>query len=1056
MGQLALSTAGAVAGAVIGTAFGMPMIGAEIGWTIGSIAGALIFRQKGPNPADLRIQDSAYGKAIPLVYGMYRVSGNLIWAGQPYVEDPGKGAGGKGPQQKKVHMSFALGLCAGPITSVRRIWANGKLIYDVSNPSNFAAISGSNQMVSNFTVYPGDETQEPDPTMQAALGINATPAYRGLAYVVFNSLDLSQWGNYLPSFSFEVITSPAATSTHNIPTTFSTTFPHGAAGLYMMPCLTAQGGIAMGFDSYPWGRSYVIAVNVSAYGAVQTGTIPFASGGFVMPTGYSDVAGLYTWPGWLHPDGTFDDFSLSGPLTLGVAGSESNFWRNGNDFYIGSGYPGCTTLYRLQIVEPATLAGGTINPGGTVLATAVSPTGDSWAIMGGTASYVYAFSGTTLYRLDRATLATVASYSLPTNVMSRGYVYDDDHIYGLTTDNTVHLFRPSQGTVTAIGGIPFFPDTFVAVNPNFFVFAEVGFTDTIKLGYMWVSQGQTFTTLDEVVADLCNRAGMSSGQYDVSQLTDTVIGYGITNHSTTRNNLTPLMATYFFDACDTDGQIKFVKRGSQPIATFAYADLGASPSIGDTANTTPITEMIAQEIDMPRSVSLTYSELNSDYNTNTQRWSRELTNSNKDTVMQVPIVLAGSDALMRAQVLGWEAWIGRKVFSFSSPLGYLPYEPGDVMTLQGDGESYTIRITRCQYDGQGSLLWSAALEEPDIYPSPSYNVQAGAAAGFATQQIDYSGPTLLAVMDVPPLRSTDTGLGLYLAACGMSTDWPGCAVDVARPGGAFGQIMTLGNAATMGVAQTALPDFGGGNQPDELSTVTVILYAGSLASCTYANFLAGSQAAYLGGELIFFRNATQTAANVYVLSGLLRGRGGTEYAMSTHAAGDTFVLLDPARVAAMPLQQTDIGTQLSFETFLLNLFGNTPSAVVNVTPANAHVKPLSPAQFIAGHGSAASTSDISLSWLRRARINGQWLDGTDVPLDESSESYQLQVLNGSSVVRTIIVNGPFTAPAVPTYTYPASQISADGFSTGNTIGFSVAQNSDQGVLGYAATASIVR
>ncbi|WP_232346025.1 hypothetical protein [Burkholderia pseudomallei] len=206
------------------------MIGAEIGWTIGGIAGAMIFRQKGPNPADIRIQDSAYGKAIPLVYGMYRVSGNMIWAGQPYVEDPGKGAGGKGPQQQKVHMSFALGLCAGPITSVRRIWANGKLIYDVSNPSNFQAISGSNQMVSNFTVYPGDETQEPDPTMQAALGIDATPAYRGLAYVVFNSLDLSTWGNYLPSFTFEVITAPAALSTNKIPTTFSTTFPNGTGG----------------------------------------------------------------------------------------------------------------------------------------------------------------------------------------------------------------------------------------------------------------------------------------------------------------------------------------------------------------------------------------------------------------------------------------------------------------------------------------------------------------------------------------------------------------------------------------------------------------------------------------------------------------------------------------------------------------------------------------------------------------------------------------------------------------------------------------------------------
>lgn len=1052
MGQLALSAAGAVVGGVIGTV--VPgvgtMIGAEIGWTIGGIAGALIFRQKGPNPADIRIQDSAYGKAIPLVYGMYRVAGNMIWAGQPYVEDPGKGAGGKGPQQQKVHMSFALGLCAGPITSVRRIWANGKLIYDVSNPSNFAAISGSNQMVSNFTVYPGDETQEPDPTMQAALGINATPAYRGLAYVVFNSLDLSQWGNYLPSFTFEVITSPAATPTSNIAQTYYPTqvFYHngvnvGSGVMAQIPCIDGSGGTITYISEYFWEQYNYYSANLNQYGSTFTASLPVPGGNLgqtTTPLGNSDVPGFITYGRWLYPPptGGFDYINNPG------MGDTSTFWRNNNDFYWAT-----STIQYQKIVT-----------GAAATVSAQTGTGQ-WTIFGGSASYLYAYeSGAGLvYRLDRSTLATVATWPLAYGYAgpAMGYVLDDDHIYMTGAERVLWVFRPSLGTRTEIGTLPFVPTSLVALSQGFFVFAQGGpISSGVALGYLWVAQGETFTTLASIVADLCNRAGMTAPQYDVSQLTDTVIGFGITNHSTTRSNLTPLMATYFFDACDTDGLIKFVKRGSQPLGTFAYADLGASPSIGDTANTTPINETIAQEIDMPRSLSLTYAELNSDYNRNTQRWSRELTNSNKDTVMEVPIVLAGSDALMRAQVLGWEAWIGRKVFSFSTGLNYLQYEPGDVMTLQGDGESYTVRITRCQYDGQGSLLWQAALEEPDIYPSPSYNVQAGVAAGFPSQQIDYSGPTFLAVLDVPPLRSTDTSLGLYLAACGMTPQWPGCAVDVARPGGAFGQIMTLGNAATMGVASTALPDFHGGNQPDELSTVTIILYSGTLASCSYANFLAGANAAYLGGEIIFFRNATQTAANTYVLSGLLRGRVGTEYAMPTHTAGDTFVFLDPTRIAAMPLQQTDIGTQLSFETFLLNLFGNTPSAVVNVTPANAHVKPLAPAQFIAGHGSAASTSDISISWLRRARINGQWLDGTDVPLDESSESYQLQVLNGSSVVRTIIVNGPFTAPAVPAYTYTASQISADGFSTGNTIGFSVAQNSDQGVLGYAATTSIVR
>lgn len=178
--------------------------------------------------------------------------------------------------------------------------------------------------------------------------------------------------------------------------------------------------------------------------------------------------------------------------------------------------------------------------------------------------------------------------------------------------------------------------------------------------------------------------------------------------------------------------------------------------------------------------------------------------------------------------------------------------------------------------------------------------------------------------------------------------------------------------------------------------------------------------------------------------------------MSTHVVGETFVLLDRTRMAAMPILLTDIKARMYFETYLLNLFGSTPSTPQKVVPTIARVKPLSPVLFVAGSGSAASMADISLSWIRRARVVAQWLDCTDVGLDESSESYQFQVFNGSTVIRTVVVTGPFTAPGVPSYTYTAAQITADGFTTGNMINFSVAQNSDQGVLGFAAAASIVR
>ena len=51
--------------------------------------------------------------------------------------------------------------------------------------------------------YPGDDTQSADPVIAARMG-GANTAYRGTAYVVFEELALSSYGNRVPRLSFEV------------------------------------------------------------------------------------------------------------------------------------------------------------------------------------------------------------------------------------------------------------------------------------------------------------------------------------------------------------------------------------------------------------------------------------------------------------------------------------------------------------------------------------------------------------------------------------------------------------------------------------------------------------------------------------------------------------------------------------------------------------------------------------------------------------------------------------------------------------------------------------
>ena len=50
---------------------------------------------------------------------------------------------------------------------------------------------------------------------------------------------------------------------------------------------------------------------------------------------------------------------------------------------------------------------------------------------------------------------------------------------------------------------------------------------------------------------------------------------------------------------------------------------------------------------------------------------------------------------------------------------------------------------------------------------------------------------------------------------------------------------------------------------------------------------------------------------------------------------------------------------------------------------------------------------MTVSWVRRARMNGDWKPYTDVPLGENGEVYQMDVIAADGrVKRTITVNEP--------------------------------------------------
>lgn len=54
------------------------------------------------------------------------------------------------------------------------------------------------------SIYPGDESQNPDPLMEAYEGSGTVPAFRGLCYVVWETFPLANFGNRVPNLRAEI------------------------------------------------------------------------------------------------------------------------------------------------------------------------------------------------------------------------------------------------------------------------------------------------------------------------------------------------------------------------------------------------------------------------------------------------------------------------------------------------------------------------------------------------------------------------------------------------------------------------------------------------------------------------------------------------------------------------------------------------------------------------------------------------------------------------------------------------------------------------------------
>ncbi len=537
----------------------------------------------------------------------------------------------------------------------------------------------------------------------------------------------------------------------------------------------------------------------------------------------------------------------------------------------------------------------------------------------------------------------------------------------------------------------------------------------------------------DVLQDLCVQAGLDPSEVDVSAVTAEVHGVRVMP-GPAASIIGTLVDGLGLQIVNTGTQIAF-----RPIEQDVVVELGADELMSGEQR---FPQRRIREDQLPRKVVVNHYDPERDYQRGTQFQQRQATRSVQTVTLDAPLSLSPEQAFGAADAILYRAWVARQQYG---PFGLLPHrlelEPGDVVGATVDGVRHVVRLRSVEIGAQCALQC-----EGEAYDAAVLTGAAGGVSGaFPGQQLPAYGTTTLMLLDAPALTDAEASqVGYRVAATGSGSAWRSGVLELSVDGGTtWLQAAAVPGYTVMGYAGAtplpAPPVHVGAASLDLASTVTVTLIKGALQSVSDELLLAGANRALLGDELIQFGTATHISGTTYELSRLLRGRRGTEWAMAGHGADEPFVLL--AGTLFVPATVADLGAT---RLYRITPTGGEVGSAVSFTLGGASARPFSPVQVT---GARDGGLNLTISWTRRSRIGTELPDTGDIPLDEASEAYSVDILNGGTVVRTINTT-------TPSATYTAADQVADFGSAQPAIDIRVYQVGQLVGRGTAAEATV--
>jgi hypothetical protein len=547
----------------------------------------------------------------------------------------------------------------------------------------------------------------------------------------------------------------------------------------------------------------------------------------------------------------------------------------------------------------------------------------------------------------------------------------------------------------------------------------------------WLTGRLGTAPLDGRVSTILADSGVTDAE--TGDLGEGPDGYVVDRPMAPRAMLDPLALAFTFDAIEQDGVLCFRQRGGAPVIELKEDDL----VLPEDAN--PARLIRAQESDLPREVSIGFTEVASDYQRATAASRRLVGASARRAHADVAIISSDVRVERRAEIWLQDLWAGRETAEFALPASRLALMPGDVAALTVNGRRRLVEINEIS-DAETRALRARSVD-PEVF-----NVSVAAPRPRAITMPAAVGPAHALLLDLPALTAEQP---VPLARLAVFADpWPGAvAVWSSSDGASFSRTVLAQAPAVIGETLDDLP--AGPTARWQAASFRVKLHGGGLSSVSDAAALAGANVAAVrhadgAWEVIQFARAELTAERTYTLSRLLRGQAGTEWAIDpVLAAGSAFVLLDPQIVTVASgigaLERT-----LQLRVVAAGRDSADPSAlIVDATPHATALRPLAPVHVRA----VRDGSGVTIRWVRRTRAEGDSWTG-EVPLGEDSERYEVDIISGAVVVRTL-------STATPTIHYAAADELADFGVTQSSLTVRVVQLSATVGRGFSSEAILI-